>query len=117
MASMPACNLPKDYSPSKSYPRHLLHPWRGLLQDAHSGWSYYYHEFMFETLLTQHGYIVMDMDYRGSAGYGRDWRTAIYRQMVHPEVEDITDGAHCWSRTTMSTRSAWVNGAVPTAAS
>src|SRR5262249_1643732 len=50
------------------------------------------HEFMFHTLLTQHGYVVLDMDYRASAGYGRDWRTAIYRQMGHPELEDLEDG-------------------------
>jgi dipeptidyl aminopeptidase/acylaminoacyl peptidase len=86
--------LPKDYSPSKSYPAIFFIHGAGYLQDAHAGWSYYFHEFMFATFLTQHGYIVMDMDYRGSAGYGRDWRTAIYRQMGHPEVEDITDGAH-----------------------
>jgi len=35
---------------------------------------------------------VMDMDYRGSKGYGRDWRTAIYRQMGTPEVQDLADG-------------------------
>ncbi|HEY1990930.1 MAG TPA: prolyl oligopeptidase family serine peptidase, partial [Gammaproteobacteria bacterium] len=86
--------LPKTYVPSKSYPAIVFIHGAGYLQDAHSGWSYYYHEFMFDTFLTQHGYIVMDMDYRGSAGYGRDWRTAIYRHMGHPEVEDITDGAH-----------------------
>src|SRR3546814_6050244 len=33
------------------------------------------------------------MDYRGSAGYGRDWRTAIYRQMGHPELDDYRDGS------------------------
>jgi dipeptidyl aminopeptidase/acylaminoacyl peptidase len=64
----------------------------GYLQDAHAGWSYYFHEFMFHTFLTQHGYVVLDMDYRASAGYGRDWRTAIYRQMGHPELEDLADG-------------------------
>jgi dipeptidyl aminopeptidase/acylaminoacyl peptidase len=36
--------------------------------------------------------VVLDMDYRASAGYGRDWRTAIYRQMGHPELEDLQDG-------------------------
>jgi dipeptidyl aminopeptidase/acylaminoacyl peptidase len=36
--------------------------------------------------------VVLDMDYRASAGYGRDWRTAIYRQMGHPELEDLADG-------------------------
>jgi dipeptidyl aminopeptidase/acylaminoacyl peptidase len=64
----------------------------GYLQDAHYGWSYYFHEFMFHSLLVQHGYVVLDMDYRASAGYGRDWRTAIYRTMGHPELEDLEDG-------------------------
>ena len=64
----------------------------GYLQDAHYGWSYYFHEFMFHSLLVQHGYVVLDMDYRASAGYGRDWRTAIYRNMGHPELEDLEDG-------------------------
>jgi len=64
----------------------------GYLQDAHEGWSYYYHEFMFHTLLVQRGYVVLDMDYRASAGYGRDWRTAIYRTMGYPELEDLEDG-------------------------
>jgi dipeptidyl aminopeptidase/acylaminoacyl peptidase len=47
---------------------------------------------MFHTLLTRHGYLVLDMDYRGSRGYGRDWRTAIYRDMGGPELEDLADG-------------------------
>jgi dipeptidyl aminopeptidase/acylaminoacyl peptidase len=64
----------------------------GYLQDAHYGWSYYFHEFMFHTVLTRRGWVVLDMDYRASAGYGRDWRTAIYRQMGHPELEDLADG-------------------------
>ncbi len=64
----------------------------GYLQNSHLGWSGYFREFMFHTLLTQQGYVVLDMDYRASAGYGRDWRTAIYRQMGTPELEDLEDG-------------------------
>ncbi|MDE2922324.1 MAG: prolyl oligopeptidase family serine peptidase [Acidobacteriota bacterium] len=64
----------------------------GYLQNAHQGWSSYYREFMFHTLLARRGYVVLDMDFRASAGYGRDWRTAIYRQMGTPEVEDLADG-------------------------
>jgi dipeptidyl aminopeptidase/acylaminoacyl peptidase len=64
----------------------------GYLQNAHFGWSSYFREFMFHTLLAQKGYVVVDMDYRASAGYGRDWRTAIYRQMGTPELEDLKDG-------------------------
>ncbi|HSC48094.1 MAG TPA: prolyl oligopeptidase family serine peptidase [Gammaproteobacteria bacterium] len=86
--------LPKDYTPTKIWPAVVFIHGAGYLQDAHSGWSYYFHELMFQTFLNQHGYLVLDMDYRGSAGYGRDWRTAIYRQMGHPEVEDVVDGVH-----------------------
>ncbi|RRS06813.1 S9 family peptidase [Pseudoalteromonas sp. J010] len=64
----------------------------GYLQNSHMGWSNYFREFMFHSLLASEGYVVMDMDYRGSKGYGRDWRTAIYRHMGKPEIEDLADG-------------------------
>ena len=64
----------------------------GYLQDVHLRYSYYFREQMFNNLLAHQGYAVLDMDYRASAGYGRDWRTAIYRQMGHPELEDMLDG-------------------------
>jgi dipeptidyl aminopeptidase/acylaminoacyl peptidase len=66
----------------------------GYLQNSHLGWSGYFREFMFHNLLVQQGYVVMDMDYRASAGYGRDWRTAIYRHMGKPETEDLRDGVN-----------------------
>ncbi len=66
----------------------------GYLQNAHLGWSGYFREFLFHNMLAQQGYVVMDMDYRASAGYGRDWRTAIYRHMGKPEIEDLRDGVH-----------------------
>jgi len=86
--------LPHDYDPGKSYAGVAFIHGAGYLQDAHQGWSYYFHEMMFNNFLAQHGYVVIDMDYRGSAGYGRDWRTTIYRHMGHPEVQDIDDGMH-----------------------
>src|SRR5690606_40708181 len=33
------------------------------------------------------------IDYRGSAGYGRDWRTGIYRHMGGKDLSDQVDGA------------------------
>lgn len=66
----------------------------GYLQNSHMGWSGYFREFMFHSLLVQQGYVVIDMDYRASKGYGRDWRTAIYRHMGKPEVEDMRDGVN-----------------------
>tara|TARA_R100001377_G_scaffold11348_2_gene5678 strand:+ start:2 stop:2461 length:2460 start_codon:yes stop_codon:yes gene_type:complete len=66
----------------------------GYLQNSHLGWSGYFREFMFHSMLVQQGYVVIDMDYRASAGYGREWRTAIYRHMGKPEVEDMRDGVN-----------------------
>ncbi|HEX5717844.1 MAG TPA: prolyl oligopeptidase family serine peptidase [Thermoanaerobaculia bacterium] len=83
---------PEGFDPSRKYPAVVFTHGAGYLQNAHAGWSSYFREFMFHTLLTRSGYVVLDMDYRASAGYGRDWRTAIYRQMGHPEVEDLEDG-------------------------
>ena len=64
----------------------------GYLQDVHMRYPYYFREQMFNNMLAHHGYVVLELDYRASAGYGRDWRTAIYRQMGHPELEDMLDG-------------------------
>ena len=65
----------------------------GYLQNAHRYWSSYYREYMFHHLLAERGYVVLDADYRGSAGYGRDWRTGIYRHMGGKDLEDVLDGA------------------------
>ncbi|HEV2621488.1 MAG TPA: prolyl oligopeptidase family serine peptidase [Frateuria sp.] len=64
----------------------------GYLQNVTLSWSNYFREQMFHNLLVSQGYVVLDMDYRASEGYGRDWRDAIYRQMGHPELEDLLDG-------------------------
>ena len=66
----------------------------GYLQNAHKYWSSYFREYMFHHLLASKGYVVLDVDYRASAGYGRDWRTAIYRHMGGKDLEDIVDGAN-----------------------
>lgn len=65
----------------------------GYLQNAHKWWSAYFREYMFHNLLVDNGYTVLDIDYRASAGYGRDWRTAIYRHMGGKDLTDQVDGA------------------------
>ncbi len=65
----------------------------GYLQNAHKGWSSYYREYMFHNLLVERGYTVLDIDYRASKGYGRDWRTGIYRYMGGKDLSDQVDGA------------------------
>ncbi|RYY71035.1 MAG: S9 family peptidase [Chitinophagaceae bacterium] len=65
----------------------------GYLQNAHKWWSSYFREYMFHNLLADEGYTVLDIDYRGSAGYGRDWRTGIYRFMGGKDLTDHIDAA------------------------
>jgi len=65
----------------------------GYLQNVHKWWSSYFREYFFHNLLTDLGYTVLDIDYRGSAGYGRDWRTGIYRHMGGKDLSDQVDGA------------------------
>lgn len=65
----------------------------GYLQNAHKWWSSYYREYMFHNFLVDQGYTVLDIDYRGSAGYGREWRTGIYQFMGGLDLSDQVDGA------------------------
>ena len=83
---------PRDFDPARKYPAVLFVHGAGYLQNVHLGFPNYFREQMFHNLLTEQGYVVLDMDYRASEGYGRDWRTAIYRNMGHPELEDLIDG-------------------------
>ncbi|HUP03263.1 MAG TPA: alpha/beta fold hydrolase, partial [Bryobacteraceae bacterium] len=66
----------------------------GYLQNVDRGWSlHYYREYMFQHVLMDRGFLVIDADYRGSAGYGRDWRAAIYEHMGGKDLDDVVDAA------------------------
>jgi dipeptidyl aminopeptidase/acylaminoacyl peptidase len=67
----------------------------GYRQNVHRWWrgSSYGRSYCFQHLLMQAGYTVIDIDFRGSEGYGRDWRTAIYRSMGDKDLSDQVDGA------------------------
>ena len=65
----------------------------GYLQNVHHWWPGYYREYMFHNMLADEGYTVLEIDFRASAGYGRDWRTAIYRHMGGKDLTDNIDGA------------------------
>jgi dipeptidyl aminopeptidase/acylaminoacyl peptidase len=66
----------------------------GYLQNVHRWWSQYYREYMFHHLLMERGFLVFDIDYRGSAGYGRDWRVGIYRHMGGKDLTDQVDAVN-----------------------
>ena len=83
---------PENPMPDKRYPVVLFVHGAGYLQNVSDKYPNYFREQMFHNLLVQQGYIVLDLDYRASEGYGRDWRTAIYRHMGEPELQDYLDG-------------------------
>jgi dipeptidyl aminopeptidase/acylaminoacyl peptidase len=83
--------LPAGFDQKKKYPMVIFVHGAGYLQNVIDGWNNYYREFMFNELLTQKGYVVLDIDYRGSAGYGRDWRTDVYDFLGGKDMDDHID--------------------------
>jgi dipeptidyl aminopeptidase/acylaminoacyl peptidase len=67
---------------------------RRLFAERASLVEFYYREYMFHHLLMERGFVVLDIDYRGSAGYGRDWRTGIYRHMGGKDLTDHVDAVN-----------------------
>ncbi|MGH9657518.1 MAG: prolyl oligopeptidase family serine peptidase, partial [Bryobacteraceae bacterium] len=54
--------------------------------------SYVELRFAFNCYLASRGYVVLDMDYRGSSGYGRDWRSDVYLHLGGPDLGDVLGG-------------------------
>ncbi|HVG35780.1 MAG TPA: alpha/beta fold hydrolase [Pyrinomonadaceae bacterium] len=84
--------LPERFDKSRKYPAVLFVHGAGYLQNVINGWNNYYREQMFNHILTRRGYVVLDVDYRGSAGYGRDWRTDVYDFLGGLDFQDHLDG-------------------------
>ena len=83
---------PAWFTPDKKYPVVVFVHGAGYLQNVFRGWSYYYRESMFHHRLTQKGYVVFEVEYRGSAGLGRDYRTDVYMHLGGKDLEDELDG-------------------------
>jgi dipeptidyl aminopeptidase/acylaminoacyl peptidase len=69
----------------------------GYLQNVVDGWSIYSPNFKFHTRLAARGYVVLEVDYRGSAGYGRDFRTAVHMHLGGKDLADLVAGV-AWLR-------------------
>jgi dipeptidyl aminopeptidase/acylaminoacyl peptidase len=54
--------------------------------------SYQELRFVFNNYLANQGFVVLEMDYRGSTNYGRDWRSGVYLNMGGPDLEDVLGG-------------------------
>lgn len=82
----------KPAKPDPAKPAVIFVHGAGYLQNVHYWWSQYFREYMFNNLLADNGYTVIDIDYTASSGYGRDHRTGIYRHMGGKDLSDNVDG-------------------------
>jgi len=84
---------PQNFDPSQSYPVVVFAHGAGSLQNVYKGWSEnYWREYMFHQYLLLHGYVVVEVDFRHSTGYGRKFREDVTNWMGKYETEDIVDG-------------------------
>ena len=83
---------PPNFDKTKKYPAVVVVHGAGYLQNVVNGWNNYYREGMFDHVLAARGYVVLDVDYRGSLGYGREWRTDVYDFLGGLDLQDELDG-------------------------
>jgi dipeptidyl-peptidase-4 len=81
---------PVGFAPDKKYPV-IVEVYGGpevqMVRDAWSGAG-------FEQVLAQKGYLVWQLDNRGSAGRGHTWESKIYHEMGPHELNDQLEGIH-----------------------
>lgn len=83
---------PSDFNPKKHYPLICFAHGGGYWQNVTWGYSPYGDNFMVNTFLTDNGYLILDVDYRGSLGYGKNFRTKTYQNLGYWEVSDYISG-------------------------
>jgi dipeptidyl aminopeptidase/acylaminoacyl peptidase len=89
--------LPQGYRPEdrsqKPRPAVFFIHGSGYATSILKQWGAYQElRYVFNCSLVNKGYVVLDLDYRGSSGYGRDWRTGVYLHMGGPDLDDVLGG-------------------------
>ncbi len=89
--------IPPGYNPDdpnqKPRPAILYIHGSGYATSVLKQWgSYQELRFVFNNYLALQGYPILEMDYRGSTNYGRDWRSGVYLNMGGPDLEDVLGG-------------------------
>ncbi len=83
--------VPPDLDRSRKHPAIVWIHGDGIAQN-YDGWHVrrdYAVYYGFHQYLAQRGYVVLAPDYRGSVGYGREWRLAPYRDVGGLDYEDV----------------------------
>ncbi len=82
--------VPKNLDRSKKHPAIVWIHGDGVNQN-YDGWHVqrnYAVYYSFHQYLLQQGYVVIAPDYRGSIGYGRDWREGVYMDVGGKDAKD-----------------------------
>ncbi|MEZ5339426.1 MAG: alpha/beta fold hydrolase [bacterium] len=79
--------LPPDFDPDCSYPLLVYAHGAGYAQNVRDVPQWF--DMYFAWLAQERGWIVAVPDFRGSEGYGRDWRIDVKGRLGTPEVDDI----------------------------
>jgi dipeptidyl aminopeptidase/acylaminoacyl peptidase len=85
--------LPRGLDRSRRHPAIVWIHGDGIAQN-YDGWHIrrdYAVYYSFHQYLVQKGYVVLAPDYRGSVGYGREWRRAPYRDVGGRDFQDVAD--------------------------
>lgn len=86
--------LPDGYDPArkdgKRWPCLFFIHGAGIASSVLQQWgSYQEYRYVFNAYMAKKGYVIMDLDYRGSSGYGRNWRTDVFLHMGGKDLDDV----------------------------
>jgi dipeptidyl-peptidase 4 len=81
---------PVGFSPDKKYPVIVMIYGGPGVQTVHDAWS----GADFDQVLAQRGYLIWQLDNRGSSGRGHAWESKIYHETGAQELKDQLDGIH-----------------------
>ena len=88
--------VPKNLDRSKKHPAIIWVHGDGINQN-YDGWHVqrnYAVYYSFHQYLLQEGYVIFAPDYRGSIGYGREWRNGVYMDVGGNDAKDAWMGAN-----------------------
>lgn len=88
--------VPKNLDKTKKHPAILWIHGDGVNQN-YDGWHVqrnYAVYYSIHQYFLRKGYVVLAPDYRGSIGYGRDWRTGVYMDVGGKDAKDAWMGAN-----------------------
>jgi dipeptidyl-peptidase-4 len=81
---------PYDFDPGKKYPVIVSIYGGPESQGVRKGWGGT--GYLFQQMMTQHGFIIFKIDNRGTAARGREWTKIVHRNLGYWELRDHVEG-------------------------